>query len=112
MKWLRRLSLNLLVLLVLLWLSPAQPLLLKAMLLGPSALVPQEPAHTLSLMEHGPRGERVVHVVVHPGTVLHGWITSSALHERREPYLIYLPTMPRRLPSPWRSPSWASRTAY
>ena len=91
MKWLRRLALILLVLLVLLWLSPAQPFLVKAVLLGPNALVPQEPPHALSLAEHGPSGERIVHVVVRPGTVLHGWITNSALHQRREPYLIYLP---------------------
>jgi len=90
-RWLRRLSLILLVLLVLLWLSPAQPVLMKVMLLRPNALVPQEPPHTLVLVAHGPRGKGVVHVVVRPGTVLDGWITSPALHERRAPYLIYLP---------------------
>jgi enterochelin esterase-like enzyme len=91
MKWPRRVSLLLLVLLVLLWLSPAQPVLVKAMLLGPSVLLPQAPPHTLTLAERGQRGGRVVHVVVSPGTVLPGWITSPALRERREPYLIYLP---------------------
>jgi len=64
---------------------------MKVMLLRPNALVPQEPPHTLVLVAHGPRGKGVVHVVVRPGTVLDGWITSPALHERRAPYLIYLP---------------------
>jgi S-formylglutathione hydrolase FrmB len=91
MKRVRRICLVLLALLVLLWLSPAQPTLVKAVLLGPNVLVPQEPPHTLTLVEHGPRSRRVVHVVVRPGTVLQGWITSPALHAQRESYLIYLP---------------------